>query len=47
MNSYLAIKMTSFGVANLRNGQPLRAIRTLNLNILITIYFGQNKSEAP
>jgi hypothetical protein len=34
MDSYLARKLSSFGVANLRNGQPLRAIRALNLNIL-------------
>jgi len=47
MSSYLAIKMSSFGVANLRNGWPLRAIRALNLKILITIYFAQNKSKVP
>jgi hypothetical protein len=47
MNSYLAPKMSSFCVANLRNSQLLRAIRALNLNILDTIYFAQNKSEVP
>ena len=47
MDSYLAIKISSFCVANLRNSQLLRAIRALNLNILITIYFAQNKSEVP
>jgi hypothetical protein len=45
MNSYLAPKMSSFCVPNLRNSQLLRAIRALNLNILDTIYFAQNKSE--
>ena len=34
VNSYPGCKISSFGVANLRNGQPLRAIRALNLNIL-------------
>jgi hypothetical protein len=34
MNSYLAPKMSSFCVANLRNSWLLRAIRALNLNIL-------------
>jgi hypothetical protein len=47
MNSYLAPKMPSFCVANLRNSQLLRAIRALKLNILNTIYFAQNKSEVP
>jgi len=47
MNSYLVSKMSSFCVANLRNSQLLRAIRALNLNILDTIYFVQNKSEVP
>jgi len=45
MNWYLEIKMPSFGVANLRNGWRLRAIRALNLNTLIAIYAVQNKSE--
>jgi hypothetical protein len=47
MNSYFAPKMSSFYVPNLRNSQLLRAIRALNLNILNTIYFAQNKSEPP
>jgi len=34
MNSYLASKMSSFGVANLANSQLLASIRALNLNIL-------------
>ena len=34
MNSYLASKMSSIGVANLRNSQLSRAIRALYLNIL-------------
>ncbi len=32
---------------NLRNSRLLRAICALNLNILGTTYFAQNKSEAP
>jgi hypothetical protein len=47
MHSYLAPKMSNFCVANLRNSQLLRAIRALNLNILNTFYFAQNKSEVP
>lgn len=47
MNSYLMPKMPSFCVANLRNSLLLRAILALNLNILGTTYFAQNKSEAP
>jgi len=39
MNSYLVIVVFSFCVANLRNSQLLRAIRALNLNTTITIYF--------
>jgi len=34
MNSYFASIMFSFGVANLRNSQLLRAICALNLNIM-------------
>ncbi len=45
MNSCLVSKMSSFCVANLRNSQLLRAICALNLKILGTIYFVQNKSE--
>ena len=47
VNSYLAFKRSSFGVANLRNSWLLRAIPALNLNILNTIYFAQNRSEVP
>jgi len=47
MNSFLEPKMSSFGVANLRNNQLLRTIRVLNLKILGSIYFVQNKSEVP
>jgi hypothetical protein len=42
MNSYLgvcAVEISSFRVANLRNSALLRAIRALNLNCWITIYF--------
>jgi len=34
MDSHLAPKMSSFGVAKLRNSQLLRAFRALNLKIL-------------
>jgi len=34
MDSHLAPKISSFGVANLRNSALLRAIRALNLKIL-------------
>ncbi|GMR08518.1 MAG: hypothetical protein BMS9Abin26_1523 [Gammaproteobacteria bacterium] len=47
MNLHLTSKISSFCVANLRNSWLLRAIRALNLNILDTICFAQNKSEVP
>lgn len=34
MDSYLALKISSFRIANLRNSQLLGALRALNANIL-------------
>jgi len=39
MNSYLMTVVSSFCVAHLRNSQLLRAIRALNLNTTVIIYF--------
>ena len=47
MNSCLAAKKSSFCVANLGNSWLFAAIDVLNLNLSLTIYFVQSKSEAP